>query len=127
MLANQFIVIIEVMARVRASGMRDFVENPECGACVFGSRSSGCANCVLLCRRPPRYYQLRPGSLLPPRSEDLTVKPITLQERKPEISVLEKYYEIFIVSMLVDRRRVDEEKGEIHVALLRLCPLIVKL
>lgn len=91
--------------------------------CVW-SRSSGCANCAT----PPTSPQiLRPGSLLPPRSKDHPLKPITFHERKPKSLRREnarKYKLLF--GILEERRTVDEENGEIHVALLLLCPLIVK-
>ena len=77
---------------------------------------------VLLRRRPPRYYAQDP-----PRSKDHPLKPITFHERKPKSLRREnarKYKLLF--GILEERRTVDEENGEIHVALLLLCPLIVK-
>ena len=74
--------------------------------CLGAVCSSGAANCAAL----PTFPQiLRPGSLLPPPSKDLTVKPNVLKKRK--ISVVEKCNEIVLH---FDRTRVEEEKGEIH-------------
>ena len=75
--------------------------------CLGAVCSSGAANCAAL----PTFPQiLRPGSLLPPPSKDLTAKPNILRE-KNEISVVEKYNEIVLH---FDRTRVDKEKGEIY-------------
>ena len=74
--------------------------------CLGAVCSSGAANCAAL----PTFLQiLRPGSLLPPPSKHLTVKPNVLKKRK--ISVVEKCNEIVLH---FDRTRVDKEKGEIY-------------